>query len=179
MGRCPFVREQILEAAFDRFALRGYEAVSTREIAEAAQVGPTSMYRHFPTKEALGRAVYATALPPLAALVDHQLGEASGTPAFVRALIAGLYRAYDERPRALALLVFPPHDFLPDELDPANPAALRSRFEAALGDPDLAAILWGAICGPLQDRFLRRRSGRMSDLAAAHAELVIRLLVEA
>ncbi len=34
MGRRPFVRQQILDAAFDLIATEGYEAVSTRAIAQ-------------------------------------------------------------------------------------------------------------------------------------------------
>ncbi|MFM2091644.1 MAG: Bacterial regulatory protein tetR family, partial [Planctomycetota bacterium] len=48
MGRKAFVRDRILESAFDLIARRGYEAVSTREIAAAAKVGPASMFKHFP-----------------------------------------------------------------------------------------------------------------------------------
>lgn len=174
MGRRPFVRDRILEAAFDLVARQGYEAVSTRDIAAAAKVGHASMYRHFPSKEALGRALYAEAMPPL---IDAAAGlDASRPKAFVRGLVALLYRAYDERPRALALLVFPPHEFTPEELAAGNPAGIRSRLEAAVGDADLAALVWGAICGPLCDRYLRRRTDAMTPLAAAHGRLVERLL---
>ena len=104
MGRRPFVRDQILDAAFDLMAKRGYEAVSTRDIATAAGVGPASMFKHFPTKEDLGRALYAAALKP----VQEAFGALTGTPAEVaEAALTVLYRLYDERPRALALLVFP------------------------------------------------------------------------
>ena len=173
MGRRPFVRDRILHAAFDLVARQGYEAVSTRDIAAAAKVGHASMYRHFPSKEALGRALYAEALPPLEAAVADL---PTAPRAFVAGLVRTLYTAYDERPRALALLVFPPHEFVPAELDPANPTAIRSRLDAAVGDRDRAALVWGAICGPLTDRFLRRRVEPMAPLASTHAHLVQGLL---
>jgi hypothetical protein len=44
------------------------------------------------------------------------------------------------------------------------------------GDADLAAIVWGAMTGPLQDRFLLSRSGTMSPHAMAHAQRITRLL---
>lgn len=181
MGRKPFVREKILEAAFDLIARRGYEAVSTREIATAAGVGPTSMYRHFPSKEDLGRELYALAIPPLAQALDAHLAEqpAARPPAagFVHALCQALYQAYDDRPRALALLIFPPHDFTPPECAIDNPQAIRSRLTAALsGDEDHAALVWGACVGPLNDRFLHRRSGTMSPLATTNAHRICHLL---
>ena len=175
MGRRPFVKDRILEAAFDLVAKRGYEAVSTRDIAAAANVGHASMYRHFPSKEALGRELYAKAMPPLEEAVGPA-SDAQSAKTFLRTVVAALYQAYDERPRALALLLFPPHEFTPWELDPANPTAIRSQLDTAIGDPDLAALVWGAISGPLIDRYLRRRTSPMGTLAEAHAKLVVRLL---
>jgi AcrR family transcriptional regulator len=174
MGRRPFVRDQILDAAFDLMAKRGYEAVSTRDIATAAGVGSASMFKHFPTKEDLGRALYAAALKP----VQEAFRTLTGTPAeAAEAALTLLYRLYDERPRALALLVFPPHDFLPWEVDRANPDSPRCLLQARTGlDDDGEAILWGAMTGPLIDRYLRRRDGEMFPLAAAHA-VRIRALV--
>jgi len=175
MGRRPFVREKILEAAFDLVARRGYEAVSSREIAEAAGVGRASMYRHFAGMEELGRELYRVALAPL---VEEFSELDASTPRWLLiAAVRMLYRAYDRRPRALALLVFPPHDFVPWELDRRNRRSLRNALRRGLGvDQDLAAVVWGAITGPLQDRYLHRRRGRMAPHADAHARRVIRLL---
>ncbi|GDY13149.1 hypothetical protein LBMAG53_20270 [Planctomycetota bacterium] len=177
MGRPAFVRDRILAAAFDLIAVEGYEAVSTRAIAAAAKVGPASMFKHFPSKESLGRELYALALAPL----QHQFADLTASApepgAAVTTAVELLYRAYDERPRMTALLIFPPHEFTPWEIDPANPRAVRSVLTALTRlDADDAAILWGALTGPLQDRFLRRRSGTMSPFAAAHAARLIRLL---
>jgi AcrR family transcriptional regulator len=177
MGRRPFVRSRILEAAFDLFAREGYEAVATRDIAKAAGVGPASMFKHFPTKEALGRELYRVALEPLN---DDFAALAEARPRPREALVEAvrlLYEAYDSRPRALALLVFPPHELTPWEVDHANPRAVRTVLQRLLrADDDLAAIAWGAITGPIADRYLRRRAGRMAPHAAAHAERIARLL---
>jgi len=177
MGRPAFVRDRILNAAFDLFARRGYEAVSTREIATAAAVGPASMFKHFSTKEQLGRELYALALAP----IEHEfaaLAETLPAPAdAVRAAVEILYRMYDLRPRALALLVFPPHDFTPWQVDRGNDASVRAILQRLTGlDDDGAAVLWGAITGPLGDRFLHRRDGLMAPQAAAHAHRILPLL---
>ena len=75
-----------------------------------------SMYRHFPSKEDLGREYMRPRFRQLL-ISDEELARQTdaGAQSFVTALTIALYRCYDERPRALALLVFPPHDFLPDE----------------------------------------------------------------
>lgn len=49
-------REKVLEAARELFASKGFE-VPLDEIAVRAGVGPGTVYRHFPTKQALFQAV--------------------------------------------------------------------------------------------------------------------------
>lgn len=46
-------RTAILEAARDLFLERGFDAVSVREIADKADVSPTTVFAHFPQKESL------------------------------------------------------------------------------------------------------------------------------
>lgn len=58
-------RERILEAARDAFATSSNASLNS--IAKAAGVGPGTLYRHFPTREALVLAVYRK---EIAALVD-------------------------------------------------------------------------------------------------------------
>ncbi len=79
-------RELILEAAKASFTEHGADA-TLDDIARQAGIGPGTLYRHFPTREALIEAVYrnevdkltaaahrfATALPPLDALRSWML----------------------------------------------------------------------------------------------------------
>lgn len=177
MGRKPFVKERILEAGFDLIARRGYEAVSTRDIAKAAEVGPASMYRHFPSKEDLGRELYERAMQPFFAGLGAAITKDLGPVARVISLAQLLYESYDERPRALALLIFPPHDFTPTELDHAKPDSIPRLVGDLLGcDSDRQALIWGALTGPLHDRYLRQRDGAMGPLADTHGRLAALLL---
>jgi AcrR family transcriptional regulator len=59
-------REKVLAAARDAFAESGY-GVPLDEIAERAGVGPGTVYRHFPTKEALFEAVVTARVQDLVA----------------------------------------------------------------------------------------------------------------
>jgi AcrR family transcriptional regulator len=59
-------RERILEVAKQAFSQSGANA-SLDEIANAAGVGPGTLYRHFPTREDLLEAVYRTEVEKLAA----------------------------------------------------------------------------------------------------------------
>jgi AcrR family transcriptional regulator len=46
-------RELILDAAYELFAERGYDATRMEEIAERAEIGTSTLYRYFPTKDEL------------------------------------------------------------------------------------------------------------------------------
>lgn len=74
-------RAQILEAALELFAHRGYGATSVRDIAEAAGLSKGNVYHHFPDKESIFRE-----------LLDHYF-EALGRPdhPFNRALASGTF----------------------------------------------------------------------------------------
>jgi AcrR family transcriptional regulator len=59
-------RERILEEAKDAFTRSG-ASTSLDDIARQAGVGPGTLYRHFPTRDALLEAVYRTEVEKLAA----------------------------------------------------------------------------------------------------------------
>ena len=173
MGGRPFVAEAVLEAAFDLFAERGVEAVTSREVAAAAGVGHASMYRHFPSMQELGQRVWERGCCQIEDDFRALEARALAPRRALRESMHLLYDSYDHRPRALALLVFPPHDITPAPVDPANPQSVR-RIAQRLWqlDDDRAALLWGAITGPIQDRYLRRRADSLGPLADEHAQLL-------
>ena len=59
-------RVRILEVAKEAFTRLGANA-SLDDIAKQAEVGPGTLYRHFPTRDALLKAVYQTEVEKLAA----------------------------------------------------------------------------------------------------------------
>jgi AcrR family transcriptional regulator len=63
-------RELILAAATELFADRGYEFVSMSEIADAVDVQPSALYRHFSGKEQLLEAILRLGLAGLQAAVS-------------------------------------------------------------------------------------------------------------
>jgi AcrR family transcriptional regulator len=52
-GETAKARERILDAAYDLFSKRGIRAVGTEEVLAKAGVAKSTLYRHFPSKEAL------------------------------------------------------------------------------------------------------------------------------
>ena len=67
-------RERILEVAKEAFTRRGTNT-SLDDIAKQAEVGAGTLYRHFPTRDALIEAVYRTEVEKLAA-AERKFAEA-------------------------------------------------------------------------------------------------------
>jgi len=63
-------RDRILEVAKQAFARSGADA-SLDDIARQANVGPGTLYRHFPTREELLKAVYRAEMEKLAAAAER------------------------------------------------------------------------------------------------------------
>ena len=54
-------RKQLLEAGFALFSEQGIESVSMNAVAQAAGVGPTTLFKYYQTKERLVIAISAMA----------------------------------------------------------------------------------------------------------------------
>ena len=76
-------RERILEAAKEAFTRAGADA-SLDDIAKEAGVGAGTLYRHFPTRDALIEAVYRTEVEKLAG-AERKFAEAMSPIAALRA----------------------------------------------------------------------------------------------
>ena len=63
--RKPNMREAILAAAEELFATRGFNAVSVRDIAQAAGANPGSVTYHFKTKDGLLLEIYRRHCAPM------------------------------------------------------------------------------------------------------------------
>ncbi|MFC8710166.1 TetR/AcrR family transcriptional regulator [Streptomyces sp. NPDC057197] len=77
-------RERLLAAARTAFAAAEDGTVPLEAVARAAGVGIGTLYRHFPTREALVEAVYAAELDEVTASADTLLAELAA-PAALRA----------------------------------------------------------------------------------------------
>jgi AcrR family transcriptional regulator len=66
-------RERIADIARQLFREKGYDAVSMDEVAKRAEVGVGTLYRHFPSREALVEAVYRNEVDQLAAAPEELL----------------------------------------------------------------------------------------------------------
>jgi AcrR family transcriptional regulator len=97
-------RDKVLRAARDVFAVSGFGA-PVDEIAARAGVGPGTVYRHFPTKEALFEAVVAARLADLIADARGRAGSDDPGTAFFGFLekIAGEAATKRDMPDAITI----------------------------------------------------------------------------
>lgn len=72
-------RERIADIARQLFREKGFDAVSMDEVAKTAEVGVGTLYRHFPTKEALYDAAIQAWVETVTAAADEALA-AEGSP---------------------------------------------------------------------------------------------------
>ena len=92
-------QDRIIGAAHEAFAEQGLE-VSMEEIARRAQVGPATLYRRFPSKQVLLRAIFETRLAELEPWIEAACADADPWVG----LVAGLGAVLDAQARNLALL---------------------------------------------------------------------------
>src|SRR3974390_1400629 len=95
-------RERVLEAAEAVFSAGGPEA-SLEAVARKAGVGIGTLYRHFPTREALFEAVYRREVQQLSELAEELKGEADPVEALRRWLRSNVEFAATKKGMSAAL----------------------------------------------------------------------------
>src|SRR5215467_9444777 len=144
-------RERVLRAARDAFAESGY-GVPLDEIAARAGVGPGTVYRHFPAKEALFQAVVTARIDDLIDDARARVGDADPGSAFFGFLarIAGEAAAKRDLPDAIAI-PGPLQDTLHAALDTLLRRAQQAgAVRADIGAQDIIVLLKGMLAS-IQD----------------------------
>ncbi|MFI0805945.1 TetR/AcrR family transcriptional regulator [Streptomyces echinatus] len=145
-------RAKLLDIATEVFTTRGI-GVPTEEIARAAGVGVGTLFRHFPTKEALLEAVMVRRLETITAETAQLAAEADPAEAFFGCfrLVVEQSAGKEEFTRALAAAGVDVHASL-QELTKTMRAQLTGLLAAAqragavrpdLGLPELIALIVG------------------------------------
>jgi AcrR family transcriptional regulator len=98
-------REEILAAATGEFARRGYAGTDLQDVADRLRVGKGTVYRYFPTKEAL---FLAAADRGMRLLTERTNAEASRTPDPIDKIVRATHEYlnfFDEHPEVVELFV--------------------------------------------------------------------------
>jgi AcrR family transcriptional regulator len=185
---------EIIDAAIDVFAEKGFAAAKLDDVAKRAGVAKGTLYRYFETKDEMFRAVVQQALAVRLQETERAASPFEGSLAdFVRMLLeraAG--RLGDSRFPAVARMVLAESRAFPDlaavwhdqliarmlALIAGMVAKAQVRGEARAGDPKLFAF---SILGPIATAALFREvfgeshpsAPDLGKLAAQHAETVL------
>jgi AcrR family transcriptional regulator len=155
-------RDTILRAALELFVERGFHGASVPAIAERARIAAGTMYRYFPSKEALVNELYrALKTSLLAALLSGFPFDAPPRAQF-RSFFFRLWGFARNAPEAFTFLEHHHHaDYLDAESQAMERASLLPfveflertralRVTKAIAAPALMAIVWGAFSGLLK-----------------------------
>lgn len=144
MTATPPVREQILRAALEAASAHGISKLSMGDVARHAKLSRQTLYRHFPSKDALVAAVVEA---ETTALIDQVLlaGAAYDDPRdALEAAFAAALRVVRDHPLLDRLLRTEPEALLPLLTTDGGPVMVqvRSVVEAILGQrmPQLDAL---------------------------------------
>jgi len=183
-------REVILDTAERLFAARGVEGVAVRDLAREMEITASSLYNHFPGKQALYDAVLERGLGPIVDVVAGQDGlEPARVHATLDRLTAHLARhphlarllqraLLEESPAVQALLEHWIGSLYREGIAVVRKAARDAGWEAEQV-PHLGVALFGMIFAYFTNATaLRRLAGWGDDLFSARALAVQRRFLE-
>jgi len=99
-------REQILESAVAVFGSKGFEGSTTRALARQAGVSEAMIFRFFPDKAALYRAIIDRFIAASGDPFPHAAAEANDDERVLSGLAANLIRSMEQDPAFVRLLFF-------------------------------------------------------------------------
>jgi AcrR family transcriptional regulator len=166
-------RERLLETAAEIFSAGGPDA-SLEAVAKSAGVGIGTLYRHFPTREALFEAVYRREVDQLADLAGRLADEADPVEALRRWLHANVRLVATKKgmAAALALAAHRPsalHAYSADRLAKAvglllDRAAKADAIRADITPEDLLRALVGMSYNVYDTPGWRKTALRLADI---------------
>jgi AcrR family transcriptional regulator len=111
MFRRPFFpaamtkRDAICDAALTLFAEKGFEATTTREIAEQAGAAEGTLYRHFDGKADLAQSLYRRCTTQLKEILSDRDEPSSTPPDRLEAIVRGIFDFYATKPASCTYLL--------------------------------------------------------------------------
>ncbi|WP_213194736.1 TetR/AcrR family transcriptional regulator [Desulfuromonas sp. AOP6] len=157
-------RALILDTALGLFSRTGYFNTSVQDIRKEADISIGSIYHHFPSKEAIAKAIYHDLLAQMEEAMRNILATHASAYERCRAAVALLLSMADSQPAAMEFILNARHrEFMSDGVPicSSSPFALMKQMvqegmeqgEIALMDPLVAATsLFG---GPIRMIYLR------------------------
>lgn len=178
-------RAQIVAAARRLFAESGFDATTTREIATAAGISDALIYRHFPDKKALLRAIVDDGIARFASLRPRSGIDPRDVPLAV--LLPGLGGAFlaavDEQRDLIKLLVSQQHVLGDDTRFVAFIDSAATNLGAAIdhqypAEPGRGYLIARGFMGSLVAFAILQHDLRMDAVRAIDADLYLRAMAD-
>lgn len=113
MARGPETRRRIETAALALFAAKGVDATTTRDIAGRVGISEGAIYRHFPSKDALVRALFTASYADLARRLEAILADEPRLDDRIAAMVGLFCTAFDADRDRFAFVLLSQHHQLP------------------------------------------------------------------
>lgn len=177
--RSERMRQEIVMAAAEAFAKKGYRATTMQEIAAAAGYTAASLYTYFKSKEEIFRAIVKNLKADLLGTYRERLPAGLSFAQRLELLLLRQYELSERRKTAIQLILSTTSEVAPEELSPASDGhkAFCDAFEAWMAEhaspkdlggatpQEAARVLMGISHAFFQDWILGRLDGRLSDAA--------------
>ena len=178
MTRGEATRARIEREALRLFARKGVDATSVKEIAAAVGVADAALYRHFASKDEIGRQVFLRHYGELARAVAAIGARPAPFAAKVGALVAMFCTLFDEQPDVFAFILVHQHAhlrFVSEDASENAVAALalimaKAYSDGDIGEPDpelAAGMALGAVVQPAVFKIYGRLPGPLAGRAEA------------
>ena len=109
MSRPIAKRQHVLDAALKLFVEKGIEGTTTREIAQKANAGEGTMFRHFESKEELAWHLFHENLTSFMKHLEEGAAAQTGAKAKIRSMVKDCYDLYESDPLMCSFLLLTEH----------------------------------------------------------------------
>lgn len=156
----------IMRAAVRLFVIKGFEATTIKDIARDAAVAEGTLYRHFPSKEALAKHLFFANLDELTKRVAARVEGPGLFADKLRAYVESVFAEYERDPELFYFLILSEHrELKPGEAE--HPGLILERLIAsgqASGElsPANPMTLVSLVFGTLHRLCILRKIGRIS-----------------
>jgi AcrR family transcriptional regulator len=172
-------KDKIIEASVGLFVRKGIAATTTRDIAAAASIAEGTIYRHFPSKEALAEEIFLSNYLPFARTLEDIQKCSSTSLRKLETMVRHFYDAFDRDPAIFAFMLITQHNVMgkiPDGT-PTPVGVFRSVIKEGVEsgavrhlDPQLATHL---IIGLILQPATAHVHGQINGLMASRANDVV------
>ena len=179
-------KDRIDAAAIELFAARGIDGTAVRDIAKRAGVADGALYRHYHSKDELGRLLFARHYEELGLLFEAVAADRKDLAGKLANIIRTAFGLFDRDRALFSFILLAQHDYLPGigELAATPVDAVQKLVAAAIEngeilntDPDeTTAMLFGLALQPAIFTIYGRLSPPLSKRADKVTDACCRLI---